>query len=175
MWQSFVCAMIAAVTLQAINPFRTGKLVLYEVRYTTGWHAFELVPFAIIGIIGGLYGAMFIKLNMRVAAWRTSNSNPFQKRPVLEVVVVAVITASISYPITFLRAQSSELVEYLFAECQDLNDDYLVLCKEGIANTVVIFILLVSALIGFALAVITFGLQIREILGELRRKKNVLS
>ena len=160
MWAAFVCAMVAAVTLHAFDPFRTGKLVLYQVTYHSGWHAFELVPFALIGIIGGLYGAMFIKLNMRVAAWRTSNSNPFLKRPVLEVVVVALITGLISYPITFLRAQSSELVEYLFAECTEVSDDILGLCKSGTANTGVIFILLLSGLIGFVLAVITFGLQI---------------
>jgi chloride channel 3/4/5 len=160
MWASFVCAMVAAVTLQAFDPFRTGQLVLYQVTYHSGWHAFELLPFAIIGIIGGLYGAMFIKLNMRVAKWRTSKSNPFFKRPVVEVVVVALITALISFPVTFLRAQSSELVEHLFAECKDIADDYLGLCKSGVANTGVIFTLLTSALIGFMFAVITFGLQI---------------
>ena len=160
MWASFVCAMVAAVILQAFDPFRTGKLVLYQVTYHTGWHAFELVPFAVIGIIGGLYGAMFIKLNMRVASWRTSNRNLFLNRPVLEVIAVALITALISFPVTFLRAQSSELVEYLFAECKDLADDYLGLCKSGVANTGVIFILLISSLIGFVLATVTFGLQI---------------
>ncbi|KAK3634054.1 chloride channel [Elasticomyces elasticus] len=160
MWASFVCAMVAAVTLQAFDPFRTGKLVLYQVTYHSGWHAFELVPFAIIGIIGGLYGAMFIKLNILINRWRASPSNPFHKHPVLEVVAIALLTALISFPVTFLRAQSSELVEYLFAECRDINDDYLGLCKAGRANTGVIFILLISALIGFLLATITFGLQI---------------
>jgi chloride channel 3/4/5 len=52
MWQSFVCAMTAAVTLHALDPFRTGKLVLYQVVYTTGWHGFEMIPFAILGIFG---------------------------------------------------------------------------------------------------------------------------
>ena len=52
MWQSFVCAMTAAVVLQAADPFRSGKLVLYQVTYSTGWHAFELIPFALLGIIG---------------------------------------------------------------------------------------------------------------------------
>lgn len=160
MWASFVCAMVAAVTLQAFDPFRTGQLVLYQVTYHSGWHAFELVPFAVIGIVGGLYGAMFIKLNMWVASWRASNSNPFLKRPVLEVIVVALITALISFPITFLRAQSSELVEYLFAECRDITDDFLGLCKSGVANTGVIFILLTSSALGFVLATVTFGLQI---------------
>ncbi|TKA25073.1 hypothetical protein B0A50_06137 [Salinomyces thailandicus] len=160
MWASFVCAMVAAVTLQAFDPFRTGKLVLYQVTYHSGWHAFELVPFALIGIIGGLYGAMFIKLNMRIASFRTSARNPFLRRPVVEVLLVALVTALISFPITFLRAQSSELVEYLFAECRDIQDDYLGLCKAGIANTGVIFTLLISAIIGFALATVTFGLQV---------------
>lgn len=52
MWQSFVCATVAAVTLQLMNPFRTGKLVLYQVKYTRGWHDFEMVPFCILGILG---------------------------------------------------------------------------------------------------------------------------
>jgi hypothetical protein len=52
MWQSFVCAMTAAVTLQAFDPFRSGKLVLYQVTYSTGWHGFEIVPFALLGIFG---------------------------------------------------------------------------------------------------------------------------
>lgn len=160
MWASFVCAMVAAVTLQAFDPFRTGKLVLYQVTYHSGWHAFELAPFAVIGVIGGLYGAMFIKLNMWINNWRTSTSNPFIKKPVMEVAVVAVITALISFPITFLRAQPSELVEYLFAECRDIEDDLLGLCKSGIANTGVIFILLISCIIAFVLSTVTFGLQI---------------
>lgn len=160
MWASFVCAMVAAVTLQAFDPFRTGQLVLFQVVYHSGWHAFELLPFAVIGIIGGLYGALFIRLNMAIATFRTTNKNPFLSRPVLEVIIVALVTALISFPITFLRAQSSELVEHLFAECKDIKDDYLGLCKSGVANTGNIFLLLTSALIGFVLATLTFGLQI---------------
>lgn len=160
MWASFVCAMVGAVTLQAFDPFRTGKLVLYQVTYHSGWHAFELLPFAFMGVIGGLYGAMFIRLNMRIAAWRSSPSNPFLHRPILEVVVVALVTAVISFPVSFLRAQSSELVEYLFAECVDIQSDELGLCKSGIANTGVIFVLLGSSAVGFLLAAVTFGLQI---------------
>ncbi|OQO13531.1 hypothetical protein B0A48_01760 [Cryoendolithus antarcticus] len=160
MWASFVCAMVAAVTLQAFDPFRTGKLVLFQVTYHSGWHAFELLPFMIIGVLGGLYGGLFIKLNMRIAAFRASAKNPFQGRSVLEVIIVALATALISYPITFLRAQSSELVEYLFAECTDIPADDLGLCKLGIANTGVILILLISSVIGFLLASLTFGLQI---------------
>ncbi|KAK5007839.1 hypothetical protein LTR28_004774, partial [Elasticomyces elasticus] len=109
--------------------------VLYQVTYHTGWHGFELVPFAILGVIGGLYGGLFIRLNMRIADWRRSQTNPFIKSPVLEVVAVALATSLVSFPIKFMRAQSSELVYNLFAECIDIVDDQLGLCKSGIANT----------------------------------------
>lgn len=52
MWQSFVCAMTAAMSLQAFDPFRSGKLVLYQTKYSTDWHGFEIIPYVMLGIIG---------------------------------------------------------------------------------------------------------------------------
>ena len=158
MWQSFVCAMVAAVTLQAFNPFRTGKLVLYQVTYSTGWHGFELVPYAILGIMGGIYGGLFIKLNMKIAKLR--RGSPFAHKPIFEVMIVAVITAILNFPNKFMRAQSSELVYMLFAECATITDDQFGICKKGAATAGVILLLLQAALIGFLLASVTFGLQI---------------
>ncbi|KAF2400594.1 hypothetical protein EJ06DRAFT_509390 [Trichodelitschia bisporula] len=158
MWQSFVCAMIGAVTLQAFNPFRTGKLVLYQVTYHSGWHGFEIIPFALLGILGGVYGGLFIRLNMKVAQWRRDRT--YLKGPVLEVVLVALLTAIINYPIKFTRAQTSQLVYTLFAECIDITDDQLDLCQSGRANTGVITLLLIAAVLGFFLSAITFGLHI---------------
>ena len=158
MWQSFVCAMVAAVTLQAFNPFRTGKLVLYQVTYTSGWHDFEMVPFALLGIVGGLYGGLFIKLNMRIARWRRTSR--WAKTPVLEVLTITLITALINFPNVFMRAQSSELVYMLFAECAAITDDQFGICKTGAASAGVIVLLLFAAALGFLLASITFGLQI---------------
>lgn len=162
MWQSFVCAMVAAVTLQALNPFHTGKIVLYQVTYTTGWHSFELVPFILLGIIGGLYGGLFIKLNMLVAQVRKSPNYPFQNKPILEVLAVSALSAAINYPNLFMRAQMSELVYYLFAECDTIgNNDIFGLCRATTAGALSMAWLLVAAsMLGFLLASITFGLQI---------------
>jgi chloride channel 3/4/5 len=79
---------------------------------------------------------------------------------VTEVAVVALVTALLSFPIKFMRAQASELVYFLFAECADINEDSLGLCKAGKANTGVVALLLVSALLGLILASFTFGLLI---------------
>jgi chloride channel 3/4/5 len=150
--------MTAAVTLQAFDPFRSGKLVLYQVKYSTGWHGFELVPFCLLGILGGVYGGLFIKANMRVAEWKKSTS--WLPGPVVQVAAVALLTALINYPNHYMRAQSSELVSYLFEECSRVTVDDFGLCKTGAATAATIVLLIVASILGFFLAAITFGLQI---------------
>ncbi|KAH8672063.1 chloride channel-like protein 3 [Tricladium varicosporioides] len=158
MWQSFVCAMTAAVTLQAFDPFRSGKLVLYQVTYSTGWHGFEMIPFAMLGIFGGIYGGLFIKMNMQIAEWKKAAK--WLPGAVTQVMIVALLTALINYPNFYMRAQSSELVLSLFAECSPNLDDQFGLCKTGAATAGTIFLLVFAAILGFFLASITFGLQI---------------
>lgn len=52
MWRSFFCALMATVTLSAMNPFRTGKLVLFQVTYNRDWHFFEIIFFVVLGVFG---------------------------------------------------------------------------------------------------------------------------
>ncbi|KAK4211938.1 chloride channel [Rhypophila decipiens] len=158
MWQSFVCAMTAAVVLQAFDPFRSGKLVLYQVKYSSGWHNFELVPFILLGFLGGIYGGLFTKANMKVARWKKSVS--WLPGPIIQVVAVALLTALVNYPNDYMRAQCSELVSNLFAECSTLLDDQFGLCKTGAASAGTIVLLILGSVLGFFLAAITFGLQI---------------
>ncbi|KAH9993644.1 chloride channel [Xylariaceae sp. FL0662B] len=158
MWQSFVCAMTAAVVLQALDPFRSGKLVLYQVKFSTGWHGFEVIPFAFLGIMGGIYGGLFIKANMRVAQWK--KSTPRLPGPLTQVVCVALLTALVNYPNFYMRAQSTELVSSLFTDCALVLDDPFNLCKTGAATASTIILLLLAAVLGFFLAAITFGLNI---------------
>lgn len=42
-WRAFVCSVVAAVSLQYIDPFGTSKLVLFQVQSGDVWRAFELV------------------------------------------------------------------------------------------------------------------------------------
>jgi chloride channel 3/4/5 len=62
MFRSFFLAMVSALSLQFINPFRTGKLVLFQVDVEQDWKSFELVGFMILGVLGGIYGSFFIKM-----------------------------------------------------------------------------------------------------------------
>ncbi|KAJ3557827.1 hypothetical protein NPX13_g9847 [Xylaria arbuscula] len=158
MWQSFVCAMTAAGILQALDPFRSGQLVLYQVEFSTTWHGFEIIPFAILGILGGIYGGLFIKANMRVAQWKKSTT--WLPGPLFQVGIIAFLTALINYPNFYMRAQASELVSSLFTDCRLVLDDPFALCKTGAASASTIVLLIFASILGFFLAAVTFGLQI---------------
>ncbi|ROW12693.1 hypothetical protein VMCG_00633 [Cytospora schulzeri] len=158
MWKSFVCAMTAAVVLKAVDPFRSGETALYHVKYSTDWHGFETGPFVLLGIIGGIYGGLFIKLNMKVASWKKSSD--WLPGPIMQVAIVSLLTALINYPNLYMRAQSSELVSNLFSECSNQLDDQFGLCKTGAATVGTVVLLVFAAILGFFLAAITFGLQI---------------
>ncbi|KAL6877940.1 chloride channel [Trichoderma longibrachiatum] len=158
MWQSFVCAMAAAVTLQAFDPFRSGKLVMYQTKYSHDWQGFEILPYALLGIIGGIYGGLFIKANMDVARWKKAKS--WLPSPITQVLAVAFLTALVNYPNHYMKFQTSDLVSALFTECSQNLDDQIGLCKTGAASAGTIVLLIFAALVGFFLATITFGLQI---------------
>lgn len=149
--------MVAAVTLHTMNPFRTGKIVLYQVTYSRGWHRFEIIPFALLGIVGGIYGGLFIKLNMKIARWRKSRRNPY---PVLEVAIVSLVTALVNFPNIFMRAPTTSLVHSLFLECEAVADNKFDLCQTGSAAVMKIALLLTAAVLAFFLASSTFGLDI---------------
>ncbi|CAG8626748.1 4929_t:CDS:10 [Ambispora leptoticha] len=155
MWRSFFCAMVAAVALEYMNPFRTGKLVLFQVVYDREWHAFELLFFAFLGIMGGLYGAFFIRFNLKVASIRKETWLRFFG--VQEVIIVALLTSIISYLNIFMRVNPSELVAALFREC--VEGDYHNLCNHDNFFMTAIS-LIIAAIFKFFLTGITFGLKV---------------
>lgn len=52
MWRSFFAALTAAFTLQLMNPYFSGHLVLFFANYNHEWHLFEFLPFLLIGVFG---------------------------------------------------------------------------------------------------------------------------
>lgn len=160
MWRSFFCAMVAAVTLKLLDPFGTGKIVLFQVTYDRDWHTFELLGFLLLGVAGGVYGALFCKANI----WWTRNvrNKIFKKNPIVEVALVTIITAVVSFSSPFSRMGGTELVAALFSECHvEVGAAPARLCPDSPQ----LVWGLVSA-IGFAmitktlLTVITFGIKL---------------
>ncbi|KDQ61345.1 hypothetical protein JAAARDRAFT_149999 [Jaapia argillacea MUCL 33604] len=158
MWRAFVTSVIAAVSLQYVDPFGTSKLVLFQVTSISDtWRGFELAPWLFLGVVGGILGPVLIKLNVAVAVYRR-HSMP-NDWPVLEVIGVSAITAAISYLVVFLRVQSSELVANLFQECDPSKGDYHGLCNPT-AMWHNVFLLTLTAAVKIILTAWTFGMMI---------------
>ncbi|KAN0091183.1 Chloride channel [Tylopilus felleus] len=164
MWRSFFCAMIAAITLKFLDPFGTGKLVLFQVTYDRDWHAYELIFFVLLGVFGGIYGAYFSKLNY---LWsRDIRSKTWLKdHPVSEVVLVTLVTAIFCFLNPYTRMGGTELVYILFSECNpDGTDDQWGLCAPNPADWQQVWpvaqTVLVAMLIKGALTVVTFGIKL---------------
>lgn len=155
MWRSFLCALAATVALSFMNPFRTGKLVLFQVSYDRDWHYFEIFFYVIIGIFGGLYGAFVIKYNLQVQKFRREN---LASHGVSEAVILAAITALIGYWNMFLRIDMSESLEILFRECEG-GGDYDNLCQSS-AQWRMVNSLLLATVLRVALVILSYGCKV---------------
>ncbi|XP_061664887.1 H(+)/Cl(-) exchange transporter 5-like [Syngnathoides biaculeatus] len=123
LWRSFFAALVAAFTLRSINPFGNSRLVLFYVEFHSPWHLVELAPFVLLGIFGGLWGALFIKANI---AWcRRRKSTRLGHYPVTEVLLVAALTASLAFPNGYTRMSGAELISELFNDCSLLDSSQL--------------------------------------------------
>ncbi|KAJ1956113.1 hypothetical protein EC988_001521 [Linderina pennispora] len=155
MWRSLFCATVAAVTLKALDPFRTGKLVPFQVTYDRTWDQFELPVFALIGAVCGLLGVVQNRLASHLMQVRRRSRLAAFARG--EVVVVALATALLSYPSAFLRADTVALVSNLFTECATADSQGLCNRADRSGNALA---LVVTALVRVVLTAVASGLAV---------------
>ncbi|KAJ4311198.1 glycerol ethanol, ferric requiring protein, partial [Neodidymelliopsis sp. IMI 364377] len=155
MWRSYFCALVATAVLAAMNPFRTGQLVMFQVKYDRSWHFFEILFYLIIGAFGGLYGAFVMKWNLKMQVFRKKYLSAY---PITEAVVLAVVTAIICYPNMFLRIDMTESMEILFQECEG-GHGYDQLCDSD-QRWHMIFSLAFATIIRTLLVIISFGCKV---------------
>ncbi|SPN99576.1 related to chloride channel [Cephalotrichum gorgonifer] len=154
LWRSYFCALVATAVLAAMNPFRTGQLVMFQVSYDRSWQWFEIFFFVIIGIFGGLYGALVIKWNLRAQGFRKKYLANYA---VLEATLLAAGTAVLCYPNAFLRIEMTESMEVLFLECE--GEDYHGLCDPNKRLMNILSLTIATALRVF-LVIISYGCKV---------------
>ncbi|KAM3857537.1 LOW QUALITY PROTEIN: H(+)/Cl(-) exchange transporter 5-like [Diretmus argenteus] len=174
LWRSFFAALVAAFTLRSINPFGNSRLVLFYVEFHAPWHLLELGPFILLGIFGGLWGALFIRANI---AWcRRRKSTRLGHYPIIEVLVVAGFTALISFPNSYTRMSGAELISELFNDCSLLDSSQLCGYKQvsqltGVGNTLAdrpagpgvytaLWQLALALVFKMMITVVTFGMKV---------------
>ncbi|KAM7217074.1 CLC voltage-gated chloride channel protein [Rhypophila decipiens] len=155
LWRSYFCALVATAVLAAMNPFRTGQLVMFQVKYDRSWHFFEVVFYIILGVFGGLYGALVMKWNLRAQAFRKKYLANYA---ILEATLLAAATAIVCYPNSFLRIDMTESMEILFLECEGA-EDYQGLCESEHRLRNVLSLLLATVVRTF-FVIISYGCKV---------------
>ena len=159
LFRTFFCCIAAALSLRFLDPYGTGKIVLFQVRYVVDWKFFEIFAFILLGILGGLLGALFIKASRFWA--KTFRRLPMIKQhPMLEVLLVAVATGLASFWNKYTRLPVAELLLDVAAPCDAFTDTGSSLCptQEHIPN--VIWYLCWAFVIKAVLTTITFGIKV---------------
>ncbi|KAI8604775.1 clc channel [Dissophora ornata] len=158
MWRTYFCALTSAVVLKMINPYRVGKTVLFQVTYDRDWHLFESIPFIFISVLGGVYGAIFSQFHMSYSRFRSRTW--IGRRPVLEVLIVTLITCAIQWLNPWTRVNLLQLLTNLYSECTPENN-LNGMCATEIDQIYPIFLLLAQVFImKVALNFITFGVKV---------------
>lgn len=162
LFRTFFCCITAALTLKFLNPYGTHKIVLFQVHYTVDWEYFELGTFMLVGVLGGAAGALFIKAS-RHWAKRFRGIPLIKTYPILEVVLVALVTGLTSYWNVLTKLPVAKLLYNLAAPCdaRDNNLDKLGICPSSIDEIPAILWSLFSAFfVKGLLTIVTFGIKV---------------
>ena len=120
---------------------------------------FELFAFILLGVLGGATGAFFIKASR---FWATSfrKIKVIKKYPIVEVMLVALVTGVVSFWNRYTRLPVAELLFELSAPCDAFTNSGSGLCPTEERIPDVIGYLLIALVIKAALTVITFGIKV---------------
>jgi len=177
LWRSFLCAMIAAITLAGFNPYGSGKLVMFPVNHSVPWTTYEVLFFAILGAMGGAYGAFFVKLNV---VWcKLRKTAKFGQYPIEEIAFLGFVTCAFSFPFSYGKMSMPHLIKLMFSSCSNANMAERDICAYEIQNANLtsdgdlkspgpmshqmvnsIFVLLYVAVVKGMLTIFTFGTKI---------------
>ncbi|CAI9118521.1 OLC1v1020104C1 [Oldenlandia corymbosa var. corymbosa] len=114
MWRVFFTSAIVAVVVRiAMGWCRSGKcghfgsggFIIWDVSDGQEDYSFmELLPMAVIGVIGGLLGALFNQLTLYITNWRRNYLHKKGNRvKIIEVCLISVITSAISFGLPLFR------------------------------------------------------------------------
>ena len=157
LFRTFFCCIVAALSLKFLNPYGTGKIVIFEVRYISDWRFFEMIVFMLLGVCGGALGAIFIKAS-RIWARTFRRIPAIKKWPVLEVVLVSLVTGLASFWNRYTKVAVTELLFELASPCKD--DDSGLCPQNGHEILGIVRYLCIAFVIKSILTTITFGIKV---------------
>ncbi|KAF5452499.1 hypothetical protein F2P56_027491 [Juglans regia] len=114
MWRVFFTSAIVAVVVRTAmgwcksgncGHFGSGGFIIWDISGGQEDYSFEeLLPMAVIGVIGGLLGALFNQLTLYISYWRRNHLHKKGNRvKIIEACLVSLITSIISFGLPLLR------------------------------------------------------------------------
>ncbi|KAF2842404.1 chloride channel-like protein 3 [Patellaria atrata CBS 101060] len=162
LWRAFLCSLIAAMVLKALNPTGTGKLVLFETNYGTSYNAVHYLVFVVLGVAGGIFGGLFCKLNFMWSKWFRKYAI-IKNYPVFEVFLVVLATTLIQFPNPLTREPGDIIIRNLLVDCRDNHSSNTWVCQNEArtdGNNSYIGWLVYGTLAKLVLTTITFGCKV---------------
>ncbi|KAM7279097.1 hypothetical protein ACFE04_006231 [Oxalis oulophora] len=117
MWRVFFTSAVVAVVVRTAmgwcknencGHFGSGGFIIWDVSGGQEDYSFvELLPMAVIGVIGGLLGALFNQLTLYLSFWRRNYLHKKGKRvQIIEACLISILTSVISFGLPLLRTCS---------------------------------------------------------------------
>ncbi|KAL7251822.1 hypothetical protein ACSBR1_013638 [Camellia fascicularis] len=114
MWRVFFTSAIVAVVVRTAmrwcksgkcGHFGSGGFIIWDISGGQEDYSFEeLLPMAVIGVIGGLLGALFNQLTLYITYWRRNYLHKKGNRvKIIEVCLISLITSVISFGLPLFR------------------------------------------------------------------------
>ena len=133
--------------------------MIFEVRYYNDWVFFEIFVFMILGVLGGAAGAMFIKAS-RIWATTFRRIPIIKKWPLLEVVLVALVTGVSSFWNRYTKLPVTELLFEVASPCDHKGVTSGLCPAHGEDILHIIRYLGIAFVIKSVLTTITFGIKV---------------
>ena len=110
-WRTFFTCMIAVFLTKLFSTIQAGDraiggLMIFDVgpKGAQTYKVWELVPFLVVGVIGGLLGAAFTALNLWVSRIRVAKINKKSQWRVAEVVAIAAVSSCLQFLLPFMSS-----------------------------------------------------------------------
>nr|KAG5710384.1 hypothetical protein BaRGS_022202 [Batillaria attramentaria] len=117
-WRAFFCSMVSTFTLNIVQSYIKNSpwdlsnpgLINFGSFDNLGYNGIEILIIMVVGLLGGLFGALFNFLNHKITLFRTRYLYP-RWAQVLEAVLVAVITATFGFCSIVINNDCKPMVE----------------------------------------------------------------
>ncbi|AGO10777.1 AaceriAFR738Cp [[Ashbya] aceris (nom. inval.)] len=162
LFKTFFAAITSHLFLIILNPYGTGKAVLFEVSYKSNWQYLEIILYVLIGVAGGVYGALFGKFVNFWADWFRKKHH-MKAYPINEVLLVSLITALITFFNPYTNIAVPELLANIAAPCyskDDFTGDHGLCPKDISIFPKELYPLLYALGVKIVLTSLTFGIKV---------------